>query len=96
MRRHSRTIPRSDGAIQNWRQISGHQLPLYGRLRRSRLLLSGDSDAARRAQGALQGTNNDLAWQPRVKVDHTGLRFLRRVLAQVRERERVEDVHRPL
>jgi hypothetical protein len=32
LRRYPWLIPRSEGAIQAWRRIARHQLPLYGRL----------------------------------------------------------------
>lgn len=47
VRRRPRSVPRPDGAVQDRRQVSRHQLPVHGRLRRQRLLLCGDGHAAR-------------------------------------------------
>lgn len=46
--------------------------------------------------GTVQGKNNHPPRQPRVQTDHTGVRVLRRMLAQVRQRQRVEVLHRPV
>ncbi len=43
VRRCARSVPRLDGAVPHWRQITGHKLPVHGRLRRQRILLSRNS-----------------------------------------------------
>lgn len=47
------SVPRPHGAVQDRRQVSRHQLPVHGRLRRQRLLLRGDGHAARHVKGKL-------------------------------------------
>ena len=49
-----------------------------------------------RGAGPVQGSDNDPARQPREPTDHAGVRLLRRVSAQVRQRQRVEVLHRPV
>ena len=44
VRGHPWIVPRLNGAIQNWGEISRHQLSLYGRLCGQRILLSRDCD----------------------------------------------------
>lgn len=46
--------------------------------------------------GSFPGANHHPAREPRVAADHTGLRFLRRVPEEIRERQRVEVLHRPV
>ena len=44
--------------------------------------------------GPVQRSHHNPTWQSRKPTDHSGLRFLRRMSAQVRQRERVEVLHR--
>ena len=83
-------------ALPDRRARARHKLPLHGRLRRPGLPLGGDGDAARRAQSAAPRPGDDPARQPRVEADHAGLRLLRRVRAQVRQRQRVALLRRLL
>lgn len=96
VRRRSRPVSRPDGAVSDRRTLARHELLVHGRLRRPRLLLRRDGDAAGRAQGALPRTNHDPARQPRIETDHSSLRLLRRMSAQIRQSERVEVLHRPV
>jgi hypothetical protein len=50
LRRHSRPISRSARAVSNRRRVSELELPLHGRLRRSRLLLGRNRHVARRTE----------------------------------------------
>ncbi len=45
-------------------------------------------------KGALEGQNFHPARQPRVAADHAGVRVLRRVPAQIRQRQCVEELYR--
>ena len=96
VRWRARSIPRPHGAVQDWRQLARHQLLVHGRLRGSRLLLGGDCDPARGTQGPLQGPHHHTAWQPRIPTDHTSVRLLWRVPAQVWQRQCVEIFHRSI
>lgn len=86
MRWCARSISRSDGIVPDRRTIAGHQLPVHGWLRWPWLLFGRDSDAASCTQGALSRTNHHFARQPRVPSNHSGVRVLWRMLAQVRQR----------
>lgn len=46
--------------------------------------------------GSFPGANHHPAREPRVAADHTGLWFLWRVPEEIRERQRVEVLHRPV
>lgn len=46
--------------------------------------------------GAVPGAHHHPEGQPREPADHTGVRLLRRVPAQVRQRQRLEVLHRPV
>ena len=50
LRRHTRSVLRLEGVVQSRRRCSGHQLPLHGRLRRQRVLLSWNIPSATRTQ----------------------------------------------
>lgn len=52
---HSRPVPGSDGALEDWRGCSGDILPLHGRLCRQRLLQRGDLPLAFDSEGRLRG-----------------------------------------
>jgi hypothetical protein len=93
LRRCARSISRPNGAIQNRRQLARHQLSIHGRLRRPRLLLSRDGHSASRAQGQIQGPHHNTARQPRVETDYTGVWVLRRVLEEIRQRQRLEVLY---
>ena len=94
LRRHTRPVLRPEGAVPRGRRRARDQLPVPGRLRRPRLLLGGDLPAAARAQSALPGPHHAHPGQPRVAPDHSGLRLLRRVPAQVRLDLGVAVLHR--
>lgn len=46
--------------------------------------------------GSFSGANHHPAREPRVAADHAGLRLLRRVSEEVRQRQRVEVLYRPV
>ena len=71
----------------------GYELSVFGGLRRSRVLLGGDGDVGRRAQGEVSGSGDDHSWESRVETDHAGVRVLRRVHAEVRTRGNLEGVY---
>ena len=48
---HPRSDVRSARAVPYWGAAPGHQLPLHGRLRRPRILLSRGHISSRRPQG---------------------------------------------
>ena len=91
--RRARPISWPDGVVPDRGSQPGHELPVYGRLRRSRLLLRRDRDVAGCPEGSLQGANHHPEGQPRVPTDHAGVRVLRRVSQKIRERQRVEVLH---
>lgn len=93
LRRCARSISRPNGVIQNRRQLARHQLSIHGRLCRPWLLLSRDGYSASRAQGQVQGSHHDTARQPRVETDYTGVWVLRRVLEEIRQRQRLEILY---
>mmetsp|Transcript_31853 Transcript_31853/g.82464 ORF Transcript_31853/g.82464 Transcript_31853/m.82464 type:complete len:248 (-) Transcript_31853:131-874(-) len=96
VRRRARAVPRPAGAVQDRGPLPRHQLPLHGRLRGPRLPQRGDGHPAGRAQGAPQGPHHHPARQPREPADHAGVRLLRRVPAQVWQRQGLAVLHRPL
>lgn len=51
LRRCTRSIPRSDGAVSDRRTFARHQLLVHGRLRGSRLLQRGNGDFAGGPEG---------------------------------------------
>ena len=51
-----RSVPRPDGALQDWRQVPGHQLPLHGRLCGQGILQRRDCHTSCHPQGG--GTEN--------------------------------------
>ena len=96
LRGHPRAVLRPQGALRHGRGRPEDLLPLPGRLCRPGLLLGRDFFAAPRAQGALPGPGGPGQGEPRVEADHAGLRLLRRVRAQVRQRQRVALLRRLL
>ncbi|KAK5276366.1 hypothetical protein LTR16_011331, partial [Cryomyces antarcticus] len=64
------------------------------RLRRPWLLLRRDRYPSRRSQNSIPPAHHHPAWQPRVASNHASLRLLRRVPAQIRQRECLEVLHR--
>lgn len=79
-------------AIPHGRFSTRHELHLHGRFCRSRLLLTGDDNPAAAFQSQISGPHHSAARQSRVSPDHPGLRLLRRVHEQIRQRQSVEDL----
>lgn len=94
VRRCSRPISRFNGAVSNRRSIARHELLVHGRLCWSWLLLCGNSDTPRRSQGPIPWTHHHPSRQPRVPPDHTSVRILWRVSAQIRKSQCLEVLHR--
>ena len=90
MRRHPRAVLRPRRAVQDRGRVSRQELPLPRRLRRSRLLLRRDLPPPPGPQGPLPRPHHPDPRQPREPADHPGLRLLRRVPAQVRQRQCLE------
>ena len=90
MRRHSRAVLRPRRAVQDRGRVSRQELPLPRRLRRSGLLLRRDLPPPPGPQGPLPRPHHVDPRQPREPADHPGLRLLRRVPAQVRQRQCLE------
>ena len=95
-RRRARAMARLDGNISNRRRAARHELPVPGRLRRSRLLQRRNCRDGDLLQGPVPRPGLRPAGEPRIAADHAGVRVLRRVRPQVRFGERVEDVHGPV
>mmetsp|Transcript_14055 Transcript_14055/g.33208 ORF Transcript_14055/g.33208 Transcript_14055/m.33208 type:complete len:271 (-) Transcript_14055:229-1041(-) len=96
LRRHPRAVPRPARALPHGRRVPRDELHLHGRLCRPRVQQCRDDDAAAPAQGSVPAPDHAAARQPRVAADHAGLRLLRRVPAQVRERQPMEVLYRAL
>lgn len=79
-------------AIPHGRFSARYELHLHGWFCRPWLLLIGDDNTAAAVQGQVSGPHHSAARQSRVAPDHPGLRLLRRVHEQVRQRESVEDL----
>jgi hypothetical protein len=75
LRRHSRSIPRPQGAVSNWWIASGDQLLVYGRLCRQRLLLSWDCHFACLSKSQIQRSTDHPQRQSRVPSDHSSVSF---------------------
>lgn len=86
----SHLVLRPGGVVSVRWSSSGHQLRLHGRLCGPWLLQPGDAHPANDSEGALPGPDYAATGKPRVPTDHQGLRVLRRVSEQVRQRERLE------
>lgn len=62
----------------------------HRRFRRPRVLLCRNISAATTAQSSISGSNNAHPRQSRIAPNHTGVRILRRVPTEVRERKCME------
>ena len=93
LRRRPWSIPRLDGIVPYRGQVSRHQLPVHGRLRWQRLLLSGNRDSAGDSESSLPWAHHHSAREPRIQTDHTSVWILRRMFEKVWERQRLEILY---
>jgi len=89
VRRRARPVPRPHGAVQDRGKVSGHQLPVHGRLRGPGLLLRGDGVSARVAQGDPRPAAATLTRRSHVVVFEGGAHGSAGPCSQVRYRERI-------
>ena len=94
LRRYPWSVLRLAQAFPSRRRCAGHQIHFHGRLCGSRLLQRRVYRAVPRFEGALPRPHHAAPRQPRGTPDHAGVRFLRRVHAEVRKHERVEVLRR--